>query len=124
MGDLQTPLPTQVTHISASYDDDLRPENKMATKTSLTQSQIKTYTAAFHWIDTDNKGTISRDELSAAFEKAMGKTFTKEEMDRFMQIMDKDNDQGISLEEYLDVMADCLALDDAVSSEEEELLKA
>ena len=59
--------------------------------------------AAFEAIDTDHSGTLEFAEVKAAFEK-VGDKITDEELKKFFTVIDKDHNNSIDFEEFLDMM--------------------
>jgi len=54
----------------------------------------------FREFDINGDGTIDRKELDNVF-KSMGKSFTKEELDRMISLADKDQSGTIDYEEFV-----------------------
>ncbi|KAH6987682.1 regulatory protein calmodulin [Ilyonectria robusta] len=58
---------------------------------------------AFKVFDRDNTGTISRDELRDVM-RSIGEDFTEAEIDDMMQLADKDGNNTIDYQEFVEIM--------------------
>lgn len=71
------------------------------TKFLLTQKEKDELTEQFKAIDVNGDGTLSRDELLAAYQKVKGKSFSPDEVDKFIAKVDTDGNGVINYSEWL-----------------------
>lgn len=55
----------------------------------------------FNQLDTDNSGSLSKDELIAGYRKFYGSDFDQEEVEKLIDMMDSDGNGLISLNEFM-----------------------
>ena len=70
------------------------------------EAEIKT---AFEMFDEDNSGSIDRNELKKVM-LALGLEITNEEVDKFIQAVDKDNNNLIDYNEFMCLITDKIVL--------------
>jgi len=76
---------------------------RLRVEMNLTKEQVRLYEDVFNKIDLDGGGSIDEEELAIGF-IAIGEIFDKEEIKRFVAIVDTDNSGELDFAEFIEFM--------------------